>query len=58
VTFPAPTAAWGTVTHFGVFDAATAGNALYYGDLTTARTINSGDSAPTFAIGALTTTEG
>lgn len=30
VTFPAPTpAAWGTVTHFGLWDAATLGNLLY-----------------------------
>ena len=58
VTFPAPTAGWGSVTHFGVFDAATAGNALYYGDLTTARTINAGDSAPSFAVGALSCSEG
>ncbi len=58
IAFPAPSANWGTVTHFGVFDAATVGNALYYGDLTTSRTINNGDSAPTFAIGALVATEG
>jgi hypothetical protein len=57
VTFAAPTANWGTVTHFGVFDAATVGNALYYGDLTTARTINNGDGAPSFAASALTVTE-
>jgi hypothetical protein len=57
VTFPSPTANWGSCTHFGVFDASTAGNALYYGDLTTARTINNGDSAPSFAVSALTVTE-
>ena len=28
VTFPAATASWGTVTHAGIFDAATSGNAL------------------------------
>jgi hypothetical protein len=56
LTFPAPTAAWGTVTHFGVWDAATAGNLLCYGALTTARTINSGDSAPVFPAGALALT--
>jgi len=58
VTFPAPTANWGTVTHFGVFDASTAGNAFYYGDLTVSRTINNGDGAPSFAASAITITEG
>lgn len=53
LTFPAPSAAWGTVTHFGVWDAATAGNLLCYGALTTPRTINGGDPAPVFPAGAL-----
>jgi hypothetical protein len=53
VTFPSPTANWGTVTHFGIWDASTTGNLLYHGSLTTSRTINNGDSAPSFAIGAL-----
>ena len=57
VTFPAPSAGWGSCTHFGIFDTSTAGNALYYGDLTTARTINAGDSAPSFAAGALSLSE-
>ena len=57
VTFPAPTANWGQVTHFGIFSALTGGNALYYGDLTTARTINNGDSAPSFAVGSLSCSE-
>lgn len=56
ITFPAPTANWGTVTHFELFDAATAGNRCYWGALGTARTINNGDSAPSFAVGALTIT--
>ncbi len=57
ITFPAPTANWGTVTHFGIFDASTSGNALYYGDLTSSRVINNGDGAPSFAAGALDITE-
>ena len=52
VTFPTPTAGWGTVTHFAVYDAATAGNLLFYAALTTAKTINTGD-AVSFAAGAL-----
>jgi hypothetical protein len=53
ITFPAPTANWGTVSHFGIFDASSAGNLLIWDALTTAKTINSGDAAPSFAIGAL-----
>lgn len=54
VTFPAPTASWGTVTHFGIFDASTAGNLWVWGALNTSKTINNGDVAPSFAAGALT----
>ena len=61
VTFPAPSANWGTtpnpqVTHFGIFDASSAGNLLFWGALTTARTINSGDAAPFFPAGSLSVT--
>lgn len=48
VTFPAPTAAWGVVTSSGVFDALTGGNLLIYGNLSTSKTINNGDAAPSF----------
>lgn len=54
ITFPAPTANWGVVTHFALYDAASAGNLIFYGALTTSKTINSGDAAPSFAAGALT----
>ena len=54
ITFPAPTANWGTVTHFGIFDASTSGNQLFCAALTVAKTINNGDAAPSFAAGALT----
>jgi hypothetical protein len=55
VTFAAPTANWGTVTHFGLFDASTAGNPVTaLKALTASRVINNGDAAPSFAIGALT----
>jgi hypothetical protein len=43
VTFPTATDNWGTVTHFGILDAATAGNLLYHGDLNNSKTINTGD---------------
>jgi hypothetical protein len=53
ITFPTPSANWGTVTQMGIYDAATVGNLLAWADLTTSRTINNGDSAPSFAISAL-----
>ena len=53
ITFPSPTATWGTVTYFGLWDAASAGHLLYSGALTTPRLIQNGDVAPTVAIGAI-----
>lgn len=52
ISFPTPSAGWGTVTHFGVYDASSSGNLLFYAALTTSKTINSGDTV-SFAIGAL-----
>jgi len=52
ITFPTPTASWGTVTHFGVWDASTSGNLLVYGSLNIAKTINQGDTV-TFPISSL-----
>lgn len=43
VLFPIATAAWGTITYLAVFDAATGGNMLYSGQLTTAKTIATDD---------------
>lgn len=54
ITFPAPTANWGQVVEWGIFDAATGGNELDRAALTVAKTINNGDPAPSFAAGALT----
>lgn len=54
ITFPAPTANWGSITHFAVYDAASGGNMLFYAALTTPKTVNNGDAAPSFAAGALT----
>jgi hypothetical protein len=53
LTFPTPSANWGTITHWGLFDHATAGNLLAWGSLTTPKTVNNGDPAPTFAVDAL-----
>ena len=44
VTFSAATANWGTVTHVAVMDASTSGNVLFYGAVTTSKTIESGDT--------------
>lgn len=44
VTFPAATGSWGSVTHFSIKDASTGGNTLFYGSLTTAKTVASGDT--------------
>jgi hypothetical protein len=55
-TFPQATAGWGTITSFGIFDLASGGNLLYYGNLTASKTINSGDQL-TFAISGITVTE-
>lgn len=43
VQFPQATGNWGTVTHFGLFDALTGGNLLYHGALTASKTIETGD---------------
>ena len=53
ITFPAATADWGTITHFGIYDASTAGNLIIYAPLTIARNITNG-STPSFAATALT----
>jgi hypothetical protein len=52
ITFATPSATWGTVTHFGIFDAASAGNLLFHGILTQSKVVNNGDTV-SFAAGAL-----
>ena len=44
ITFPTPSATWGTVTHFALYDAASGGNELFWGALTIAKTVNTGDT--------------
>ena len=44
VEFPAASGGnWGTITHVGIYDAASAGNLLFHAALTTSKTINDGD---------------
>lgn len=54
ITFPAPTANWGTVSHFGIYTASTSGTLLVCAALTNSKTVNNGDAAPSFAAAALT----
>jgi hypothetical protein len=54
-TFPVASADWvagANLTHFGLFDASTAGNLKWWGALTTAKPVLNGDTA-SFAAGAL-----
>ncbi|MBW8034212.1 MAG: hypothetical protein FVQ79_00660 [Planctomycetes bacterium] len=53
ITFPAPTANWGLVTHWFIADAVSAGNLLWCQALTTSKTINNGDAAPSFGASAM-----
>jgi hypothetical protein len=43
VEFAAATGAWGTIVAIAIFDASTAGNFLAWSDLTTSKTIATGD---------------
>jgi hypothetical protein len=56
ITFPAPTANWGTVIGMAEMDASTAGNMWLYAPLTVNKTVNNGDPAPSFPIGAYAST--
>lgn len=53
VSFTTPTAGWGTVTCWGLTDAASIGNVWIYAALTVSKTINNGDSV-SFAPAAMT----
>lgn len=44
VTFDTATASWGTITHVAIMDAATSGNVLFWGAVTTSKTIDTGDT--------------
>lgn len=57
INFPTPSGSWGTVTHWAIYDASSAGNLLFHAALTASKAINSGDTV-SFAIGAMTVTLG
>lgn len=53
ISFSTATASWGTVAYVGLTDAVTGGNMLMWADLTTSKSIVSGDT-PSFSVGSLT----
>jgi hypothetical protein len=55
-SFAQASADWGTVVAFGIFDAATSGNLLYWGPISPTKTVQNGDTAR-FLAGQLTVTE-
>lgn len=43
IEFAAATGTWGSISHFGIFDASVSGNLLIHGAFSSAKTIESGD---------------
>jgi hypothetical protein len=54
-TFPTPSGNWGTVTSVGLYDASSAGNLLFFGNLASSQVVNSGNPF-NFAAAALAVT--
>jgi hypothetical protein len=52
ISFATPSGSWGSCTHYGIWDAATVGNLLFYGALTSTIAPTSGGTVQ-FAAGAL-----
>lgn len=57
ITFGVPSANWGSIVAFGLYDATSGGNLLYSANLAQSKTVNDGDPAPTFPAGSLTISE-
>jgi hypothetical protein len=55
ITFPTATGSWGSVTHWAIMSAASGGTLLFFGALTSAKTVSNTDSL-TFGIGQLSIT--
>jgi hypothetical protein len=54
VTFGIPSGAWGTITHFALFDAVSGGNMLLYAPITASVVVGNGMNPPlTFAVGSI-----
>lgn len=56
IVYPTATADWGVITSFGVFDAITSGNLLYFANLGASRTVLNTDQFK-FPAGQLTCSE-
>lgn len=56
MVFPAPTANWGQVVAWAIFDATSGGNMLFHHTLATPKTVNNGDPAPKFNAQAMEVT--
>lgn len=54
ITYAAPSANWGTVWGFALYDAVSSGNAWFTAPLTTPQDVLNGQAAPSFAVAALT----
>lgn len=53
ITFPAPTANWGTIVAVGLFQTLTGDDMQYYGAVSPSKTVSSGAPAPQYAPGDL-----
>lgn len=56
LAYPSPTASWGTVSHEGLFDAASAGNLIFWAALAASRTVSSGSAPQTHPADSLSIT--
>lgn len=56
ITWPTPSAGWGTPIVVAEYDASTGGNLLRWGYIVTPTLVSNGDAAPSYAIGQLTNT--
>lgn len=52
ISFTASGAAWGTITHIGIFDAVSSGNLLWHGAMASSKVIGDGDTL-TFSAGSI-----
>lgn len=53
LTFPAPTADWGSISGWGLYDASSGGNQWICATLAITKTVNNGDAPPSFSVGSL-----
>lgn len=56
ITWSAPTGSWGAVGWVGYYDAASAGNLVFWAPLAATKTVGAGSSAPSFPAGSQTIT--